>query len=88
MRIEALREEINAIDERIVSLFCERMSVAARVAEYKKEKGLPVLDEKREAELYARVAALAEEPFAEDTKKLYEKITELSRAYQSRVLSK
>ena len=87
MRLEALRKEINAIDEKLVSLFCERMHVAAKIAEYKKENGLPVLDKKREEELYAKVSLLAEDGFSGDVKNLYEKITELSRAYQERVIS-
>ena len=45
-----LREKIDSIDEQLVRLFAERMETAAKIAEYKKEHGIPVLDRKRENE--------------------------------------
>ena len=39
--LEALREELDRVDEQMVQLFQERMALCAQVANYKKEHGLP-----------------------------------------------
>ena len=36
------RDRIDEIDRQMVELFARRMEVAAEIARYKKEKGLPV----------------------------------------------
>ena len=48
MDLQELRRRIDRIDDELVRLFAERMDVAAEVAAYNKEKGLPVLDASRE----------------------------------------
>ena len=48
MDLEKMREEIDVIDDQLVDLFSQRMAIAGRIAEYKKENGLPVLDADRE----------------------------------------
>ena len=45
------RERIDEIDRELTALFARRMEVAAQIAAYKRENGLPVLDERREREL-------------------------------------
>lgn len=50
MDLEKMREEIDVIDDQLVDLFSQRMAIAGRIAEYKKENGLPVLDADREKE--------------------------------------
>lgn len=42
------REEINKVDKEMANLFCRRMQAVKDVAEYKKERGLPILDKERE----------------------------------------
>ena len=61
MEIEELRREIDGIDEELVRLFVKRMGVSAQVAEYKREKGLPVRNPQRERQLLERVSELAGE---------------------------
>ena len=46
-----IREQIDRIDARIARLFEERMEACGRIGRIKKEKGLQVLDEGREAEV-------------------------------------
>ena len=48
-----IREQIDRIDARIARLFEERMEACGRIGRIKKEKGLQVLDEGREAEVDA-----------------------------------
>lgn len=54
MPIEALRAEINRIDERIIDLIAERQHLAARMAQVKMAEGLPVHDDKRTHEVLER----------------------------------
>ena len=59
MDIQELRGEIDSIDDQLIRLFVQRMAVASRIAEYKKARGLPVLDARREQEKLDAVAAKA-----------------------------
>ena len=77
-----LREEINETDREIVELFKKRMNIAASVAEYKKQKGLPVLDAARERALLARISDMAGEEFEGYARTLYHTMLDVSRAYQ------
>ncbi len=86
--LSTYRDEINRIDDEIVRLFQERMEVAADIASYKKENGLPVLDAKREREKMMDVQAKSEEKFASYTGALYSLLFELSRSYQEKILDK
>ena len=49
--LSELRVEIDSIDRQIVELLKQRMAVANEVAEYKRERDLPVLDSGREQAL-------------------------------------
>ena len=84
MDIKDLRKEIDAVDDRIVSLFVQRMEVAARVADYKKANNLPILVPAREREKLLDVAQKAGPEMANYTRVLYSMIFELSRSYQSK----
>lgn len=87
LSIEELRQQIDEIDKQMVKLFCERMQVAAGVAEYKRQHGLPVLDSNRERQLLAKVADMAGEDFGGYAKVLYSNMFALSKSYQQGILS-
>ena len=79
MKLEEYREKIDAVDEKLVALFAERMELSRAIAEYKKENGLPVLKsaaERSPAEL------------REYTRRLYALLFELSRDYQRELIGK
>ena len=82
MDIQELRREIDGIDAQLLPLFCQRMEIAAQVADYKKENGLPIFVPGREREILDRVAGQAGEDMADYAKILYNTLFELSRAYQ------
>ena len=86
MELQELRGRIDRIDDELVRLFAERMDVAAEVAAYKKEKGLPVLDASREKAKLRDVMGKAPEELQEQTGLLYSLLFELSRARQNRLL--
>lgn len=81
--LEELRKEIDQIDEQMTNLFKARMAAASQVAEYKKEKGLPVLDAARERALMGKVAERAGEELADYAQSMYRSILAASRSYQN-----
>ena len=85
--LDKARKEINEIDRQMAELFVKRMRAAEAVAEYKKERGLAILDEAREEEVVRRNSALIED----DTLREYyvnflRGNMSISRAYQARLL--
>lgn len=80
--LQASREAIDRIDREIVRLFCERMSVAANVAEYKRATGKPVFDAARERALLCKISELAGTEMEEYARTLYATVLSISRAYQ------
>ena len=60
--LKKIREKITKIDNRMAELFELRMQQVAKVAEYKRQNGLPIYDPKREAEVIAKGEARVENP--------------------------
>ena len=58
--LKKIREKITDIDNRMAGLFEARMQQVAKVAEYKRQNGLPIYDPKREAEVIAKGEARVE----------------------------
>lgn len=81
--LSELRVEIDQIDRQIVELVRQRMMVANEVAEYKRERDLPVLDAGREKALLAKVTGQAGEEFASGVRAIYHTILSASRSYQN-----
>lgn len=87
--LKLLRERINEIDEQMVSLFKERMDTVSSVAEYKKEKGLPVLDSSREKAILDKFLSRDyPEDFKKDLKDFLESEMFISKRSQARLLNK
>lgn len=82
MDITQLRSQIDEIDKELVELFKRRMNVSAAVSEYKRERGLPVLDGARERAILSRIGELSGEEFDAYARTLYATILDISRAYQ------
>jgi chorismate mutase len=55
------REQIERIDNEIISLLAERLALGKRTGELKRAAGLPILDPTREAAVIRRVTASARE---------------------------
>ena len=83
MEIETLRQEIDETDAELVSLFKKRMAISGKVAEYKRAKGLPVLDAAREEEKLKSIRALAGEELGDYAAGLYREVFRISRGYQT-----
>ena len=86
MDLNDYRRQIDEIDRQLLALFGQRMEVAAAIAAYKKEHGLPVLDGKREREKLLDVAAKTPDDLKDYAVSLYSLLFELSRSHQTRML--
>ena len=84
MDLQELRTEIDNIDDALVRLFVQRMDIAAKIADYKKQNNLPILVPVREREKLMDVASKAGPEMANYTRVLYSMLFELSRSYQSK----
>lgn len=87
MELDQLRQEIDAVDKRLVEDIKERMKVAAAIADYKREHGIPVMDSKREREVLHKIVEMAGDPMLSSYYKvLYSLLFELSRSYQNKLI--
>lgn len=86
MELKEYRNKLDVIDSQLLSLFCERMEIVQKVAEYKKEHDLPVLASSREKEILERVRALSGEELAPYAQTLFETLLYVSREYQKTLL--
>lgn len=84
MELKELRGKIDEIDTELVRLFTDRMDVAAKIADYKKEHNLPIYVPAREREVLHEVGEKAGTEMANYTRVLYSMMFELSRSYQKK----
>ncbi len=88
MDLLQLREQIDAIDKEIVSLYEKRMEVSSQVADYKIENGKKVFDAAREQEKLQSVKNLAHNDFNKHgVEELFEQIMSMSRKLQYQKLA-
>lgn len=87
-KLDEARKIINKVDSKMAELFVERMRAAEMVYDYKKEFGLPILDQKREDAVVEKNSAMIED---EVLKSYYidfiKHLMSVSRAYQYRMQS-
>ena len=55
MELSEIRTKIDAVDDQLLDLFLERMSLSEEVIRYKIENNLPILNKQREREILAKV---------------------------------
>ena len=85
--LQHAREIINEIDAEMAALFVRRMEAVETVAAYKRERGLPVLDAEREAEvLHSGIARIGNENIRGYYADFLRGTMSLSRSYQQELL--
>ena len=83
-----LRDKLDVIDQQIVELYEERMSICEDVAEYKIATGKRVLDREREESKLTKLRSLTHNDFnAKGVEELFEQIMCMSRKLQYRKLA-
>jgi chorismate mutase/prephenate dehydrogenase len=65
--LKALRDQIDALDERLLKLLSERLKLVLQVGELKRQHGMVVRDDKREREMLERLPTLAEPPLTPES---------------------
>lgn len=87
MDLQELRNNIDVTDEKILSLFMERMELCKGVADYKKQHNMPVFQGGREKQVIDRIKALTGDPALENgTAALFTTIMDISKLLQNRKL--
>lgn len=82
-KLQELREEINTIDESLTKLFEKRMEIALKIAKYKKENDIPILNKKREDEVIKKnVQYLKNKDLEVSLEKFFKCTMEISREVQ------
>ncbi|MFN2564170.1 MAG: chorismate mutase [Gemmatimonadaceae bacterium] len=84
VELEAIRAEIERVDEAIVFLIDQRLRLARRVGELKRTVGMGVLDPSREATVVRRAGALARERGLDDeaVRDVFWRLIEMARTAQ------
>jgi chorismate mutase len=78
--LEELREQIDAIDARLVELLSARAACALEIGRVKKAAALPVYQPRREAEVLAHVQRINPGPLDDDAmRRLFERIIDEAR---------
>ena len=76
------REKIEDIDKKMAQLLIERMDASYHIGLYKKEHNLPVLDQKREAELIEKNLTYIPDDLKPYYKTFFQGLLTASKAYQ------
>ncbi len=85
-QLEEARKIINEVDAKMAELFVKRMQAVQSVFEYKKEFGLPILDQSREDAVIQKNVTLIEDEMLKSYYISYLKaLMGVSRAYQYRL---
>lgn len=85
-QLAGLRVKIDEIDDKIISLFGERMSVAGKVAEIKGKNNMSILDAAREQQVVDRAVSLADNDLRGEVSLLMRSMMALSQEYQRKLL--
>lgn len=85
MELSELREKINLVDEQILTLFLQRMTLAEEVAAYKIQHHQPIVNAAREQEILDKVTECAGER-AQYARRLFTTLMELSRSRQAELM--
>ena len=85
--LQEARGVIEGVDRQMAALFEQRMEAVRQVAAYKRDRGLPVLDEKQEEKVLERNCAyIGDEVIRQYYRKFMQDTMSVSRQYQERLL--
>jgi chorismate mutase / prephenate dehydratase len=88
-KLDHLRQQINEIDDALVSLFKKRMEIVYRVAEYKIEHSAKVLDKTREEQIIRmHLEDINDKDLKEELHEFLEGLMTISRKAQKKIINK
>ena len=83
--LESLREQIDIADDKVLAALAERMMVAKKIGQFKKESGGAVMDADREAQKLVALQEKAEKILKPYVSRIYSVLFEVSRDLQSKL---
>lgn len=86
MDITDYRKQIDEIDRELLAKLDERMRVAEKIAEYKREKGLRVSDPVRERQLLDKITDISKDDMVYYSRMMFNLIIEMSCDHQRKTL--
>jgi monofunctional chorismate mutase len=82
-KLNKMREKINLLDQKLLTLLNQRLHVALEIGKIKKEMGKKIYDPKREKEVLERLKRKNKDPLKEeDLKKIFTTIMKVCRKSQ------
>lgn len=85
--IDDLRNQIDKIDANLVSLFENRMEIVLKVAEYKKNNGVAILNKAREeAVIKKNLEIVKNKDLYSEVEEFFKSVMEISRGFQNKNL--
>ena len=86
--IDLLRIEIDDIDQELTKLLERRLNVAKKIAEYKKGRDLPILDESREEVVIQKNIDRLDNPdYADNVREFYISLMDISKSVQEDLIN-
>lgn len=86
-KLNKARETINQLDREIAVLFEKRMAAVREIAEYKKERGLPIFDSARESEIIRSTQSnIDDEEIREFYVPFIKSTMDISKRFQHRIV--
>lgn len=83
--LESLRAQIDIADDKVLAALAERMMVAKKIGELKKDTGGAVMDADREAQKLVALQEKAEKILKPYVSRIYSVLFEVSRDLQSKL---
>lgn len=78
--LDVFRQEIDALDEKILELVAARVRVVLKVGDYKRRHSLAVYDPERERRMLDRLSSNPPEPLDRETiRRIFERLIDESR---------
>ncbi len=87
MTLDDLRDKLDLVDDKIITLLQERFALVENVAEVKKRDNIPTLHSSREREIINRLTKDKDESMSQYIQILYTMLFDLSRSHQGSILN-
>lgn len=84
--LEEIRGEIDTVNQQLLQLLIKRLKLCSDVADYKKERGLPIYVPEREKAILEWAENAAGPQFAPYARRFFEHIMQLGRDYENGVI--
>ena len=84
--LEAIRAEIDTVNQQMLQLLIKRLKLCSNVADYKKARGLPVYVPEREKAILEWAENTAGPKFAPYASRFFEHVMQLGRDYENGVM--